>query len=299
MLTRDRMTRATGRPSTPSSGTRQSPVFAVVRPIVAVRKGVAAVGTDLVATEQPLTLFINDRELFTILCSPGHIEELVLGHLFSEGLVGSAAAIANMVHDTARGQVFVRLRDDSPFDWEAFSRCRTISSGCARGMTLHRRWEEAGIAPVTAPFDIKFAGLVDLMSRFLQMSEHHHETGCIHIAALTDGETLRVFREDIGRHNAIDKVVGAALAQRIPIGQCALMVSGRISSEMILKGARLGVPLVATRAAVTDMAVRIATLAGITLAGFVRAQRINIYAHPWRIADAAECEDDLGEDDAD
>jgi FdhD protein len=257
-----------------------------------------AVNDDLVATEQPLTLFINGRELFTILCSPGHVEELALGYLFSEGLVRRAADIAGMVPSTARGQVFVHLRDDLQFDWETASRHRAISSGCAHGLTLHQRWEEAGIARVTTPFDIRFGELVDLMSRFLQLSEHHHETGCIHVAALADGGGIRVFREDIGRHNAIDKVVGAALAQQIPIGLCGLLVSGRISSEMILKAARLGVPLVASRAAVTDMAIRIAKLAGITLVGFVRAQRINIYAHPWRVGDAAECEIALDEDDA-
>jgi FdhD protein len=284
---------ATAPPSPPS----RSAAVAVVRPIVALRKGTIAVSTDSVATEQPLTLFINDRELFTILCSPGEIEELALGYLFSEGLVRSATDIRNMVPDTARGQVFVRLRDDVTFDWETFSRQRTISSGCARGLTLTRRLEESGIPPVKARFDIGFDELTALMSHFLQLSEHHHQTGCIHVAALVGATSIKIFREDIGRHNAIDKVIGAAMAQHLPIEQSALLVSGRISSEMILKGARAGIPLVATRAAATDAAIGIADKLGITLAGFVRAHRINIYSHPWRITETRGMASTIAGDD--
>ncbi len=264
---------------------RRSAAVAVVRPIVALRKGMIAVSTDSVATEQPLTLFINDRELLTILCSPGEVEELALGYLFSEGLVHTTADILNMVPDTARGQVFIRLRDSVTFDWESFNRQRTISSGCARGLTLTRRLEETNIASVRARFDIGFDDLTALMSRFLQISEHHHQTGCIHVAALADASSIKIFREDIGRHNAIDKVIGAAMAQHSPIERCALLVSGRISSEMMLKAARIGIPLVATRAAATDTAIRIADRLGVTLAGFVRAHRVNLYSHPWRITE--------------
>lgn len=288
MLTYDRTTRA-ARPTSPSSSDIRRPgAITVSRPIVAARMGEFAVGTDLVATEQPLTLFINDRELFTILCSPGGIEELALGYLFSEGLVRHADDIRNMVLDTARGQVFIRLCDDVDFDWETFSRQRTISSGCARGFMLTRRLEESGISPVKKRFDISFDELTTLMSAFLQLSEHHHQTGCIHVAALAGALSIRIFREDIGRHNAIDKVIGAAMAQHQSIDHSALLVSGRLSSEMILKAARAGIPLVATRAAATDTAIAIADKLGITLAGFVRAHRVNIYSHPWRIKETRD-----------
>jgi FdhD protein len=243
---------------------------------------------DTIAKERTFTLFINGREMFTMLCSPGHTDELALGFLFSEGLVRHPGDIADMLEVPRRGQVFVRLGENVRFDFEELSRYRTIGSGCARGLTLTRDIEQLNIPFIDCPLLFTCNAASSMMSDFLQLSEGHRATGCIHAAALCDGTQFDLYREDIGRHNAVDKVLGAALAAGIPLCDRALFVSGRLSSEMLLKAARCGVPLVATRTAVTETAVTIAHQVGITLLGFVRPRRLTIFAHPWRIAEARD-----------
>ena len=109
------------------------------------------------------------------------------------------------------------------------------------------------------------------------------ETGGVHAAALTDGRSLVAFAEDIGRHNAVDKVIGRCLRAGVPLGSLAALSTGRVSANVLAKAARVGVPVVASHGAVTSRAIDLALAAGVTVVGFARGQRMNVYTSPWRL----------------
>ncbi|HKZ56668.1 MAG TPA: formate dehydrogenase accessory sulfurtransferase FdhD, partial [Thermodesulfovibrionales bacterium] len=132
-------------------------------------------------------------------------------------------------------------------------------------------------------FSIDAGILKTLFKEFQQRSEIFRLTGGVHSAALSDGEKILVFAEDIGRHNAIDKIIGYSILEKIPFAGKLILVSGRLSSEIVSKCSRWGIPIVASRAAPTNLAIEIAETSGITLIGFVRGERINIYTNPQRI----------------
>ena len=125
--------------------------------------------------------------------------------------------------------------------------------------------------------------LYAVFREFHDRSELYHITGCVHSAALSDGKNIIAFAEDIGRHNAIDKVIGYALLEGIDFSGKIMLASGRLSSEMASKCSVWGIPVIASRTAPTDKAVEIAEKRGMTLVGFVRSNRLNIYSHPQRI----------------
>jgi FdhD protein len=131
---------------------------------------------------------------------------------------------------------------------------------------------------------ISASQIFSLMREFQHRSEVFKNTGGVHSAALSDGERLLIFAEDIGRHNAIDKIFGECLWENTPTEDRAIITSGRISSEILFKAVKRGVPIIISRSAPTDLAVRTAQDLGITLVGFVRARKMNIYANNWRIS---------------
>ncbi|MFA5354056.1 MAG: formate dehydrogenase accessory sulfurtransferase FdhD, partial [Thermodesulfovibrionales bacterium] len=119
--------------------------------------------------------------------------------------------------------------------------------------------------------------------QFQDASELYKVTGCVHSAALSDGKEILCLAEDIGRHNAVDKVIGYALSEGIPFEGKIMLASGRLSSEIVSKCARWGIPVVASRTSPTSLAVEIAEKYGVTVTGFIRAERMNVYTHPERI----------------
>ncbi len=123
------------------------------------------------------------------------------------------------------------------------------------------------------------------MKEFQRRSDLYRTTGGVHSAALCDSEKILVFSEDVGRHNAVDKIFGRCLLEDIPTDDRMVVTSGRISSEILLKVARRRIPLIASKSAPTDLGVKLANDLGITLLGFVRGKRMNVYANRWRIHD--------------
>jgi len=136
---------------------------------------------------------------------------------------------------------------------------------------------------VKSDLQVNGAEILELMSHFQQRSETYRSTGGVHSAALCDKKNLNVFSEDIGRHNAIDKIFGQCIWEGISTNNQIILTSGRISSEIVIKIARNNVPVLASKSAPTDTAVKLADLLGITLIGFVRGMRMNVYSHHKRI----------------
>jgi FdhD protein len=204
-----------------------------------------------VVRESPLTIFLNNQELVTLLCSPTDLRYLAVGFLLSEGLIKGKGDIKKIIINDQRGVVRVETHEEKDPANELIFK-RFITSG-------------------------------SLAKEFQHYSRIYKITGGIHSAALCDTTSILIFAEDIGRHNAIDKILGQCLLEDIPTGERMIITSGRISSEILLKVAKRDIPIVVSKSAPTNLAVRLANDLGITLIGFVRGKRMNAYTNDWRI----------------
>ena len=235
---------------------------------------------DEVAREAALTIFLYDAELVTMLCSPAEEKYLAVGFLAAEGLIEIADDITSLIIDETRGiaRVTTKSGGESERIWKRF-----ISSGCGRGATFYSAADVTS-SPVESAIRIDPFQVYRLMRAFQDRSEVFKNTGGVHAAALASGDEIELFSEDIGRHNAVDKVFGRCLIDGITTKDKMLLVTGRISSEILLKVARRGIPALISKSAPTDSGVKLAEQLGITLIGFVRGHRMNVYAHAERVA---------------
>ena len=237
---------------------------------------------DQVVKELPLTIILNESELVTLLCSPTDLKFLSVGYLFSEGLIDSKDEIKRVTIDERRGIARVETTADKTSASEIVFK-RLITSGCGRGTSFYNAADAQGLAEVQSQAKISSLAVINLVKAFQHRSQIFKETGGVHSAALCDNYNLLVFNEDIGRHNAIDKIFGQCLLENISTENHIIITSGRISSEIILKVAKRNIPILVSKSAPTDAGVRLAANLGITLVGFARGTRMNVYANDWRI----------------
>jgi FdhD protein len=251
--------------------------------------------TDAVAVEEPLEIVLGTgpadartrRTLAITMRTPtGHDEELVAGFLFAEGVIRTRADLERLTPGVGPNAVWVDLRPGVPAPPAADRHFTTHSSCGVCGKTsldtLAVRTEPLAGAdrPVLDP------ATVHRLSGTLREAQPTFErTGGLHAAALFDfGGRLCSVREDVGRHNALDKLIGAELlAGRVPLGERVLLVSGRASFELTQKAVAAGIPVLAAVGAPSSLAVDLATRFGLTLLGFVRDHRFNVYTHPGRL----------------
>ncbi len=237
---------------------------------------------DDVAVEYPLTLYLNGEEWITLLCSPDSLEYLICGFLKSEGLIRKKEEIDGLTVDREKGHGWITLNALNPLTLQLHGK-RTQTSGCAKGITFYQALDAITLIPNTGSMTVKFSDLTALMAVFNGASPVFKATGGVHSCAVCSSAELLLLQEDIGRHNALDKLVGEALMTGISLKDKILLTSGRISSEILLKAARAELPIVVSRSAPTDLAVREAEKLGITLIGFLRGNRCNVYAGQQRI----------------
>ncbi|MGQ9557734.1 MAG: formate dehydrogenase accessory sulfurtransferase FdhD [Desulfurispora sp.] len=237
---------------------------------------------DLLVREVPLTLFLNDSELATLVCSPGAWRELAAGFLLSEGLIHSADDIAEITLREDEGLLWVQTARPVP-QVENFLR-RQLASCCGKGRTgLYFVNDAAQLQPIRSPARFAAADILTVARQLEERARLFRDTGGVHSAALAAGGRLVVMYEDIGRHNAVDKVLGHCLWQRLPVQDGALVLSGRVSSEILIKAVRAGLPAVISRAAPTALAVDLAHDFQVCLIGFARGERFNVYSGQERV----------------
>ena len=241
---------------------------------------------DCAAREVPLTLVLDGKELATLLCSPGGLRELVYGFLFTSGLINSAADVRNLAVDETRWTAFADLAAPAGLEELVFKRLYT--SGCGRGTMFYSVAALAGRAKVVSGLSLAPDELVSLEADLHKRAALYQETGCTHSAALAGRGGIEIFMEDIGRHNAVDKVIGARLLAGGGFRDLVLLSSGRVSSEVLLKARRCGLPVIISRGAPTAQAIRLAREMDITLAGFARGRRFNVYSGAGRIEKAGD-----------
>jgi FdhD protein len=243
---------------------------------------------DLVTKELPLAIILNNRELVTLLCSPPDLDYLATGFLFSEGLISSKDEVKKIIVDDPKGVVRVETAEDKERVDRLPSKRLITSSGGRVIWGGYHRTDAAGQRKVTSQFSASAAQVLALVRQFQRKSQIFKITGGVHSAALCDRRDILVFSEDIGRHNAIDKILGRCILDSLPTANCIVITSGRVSSEIVLKVARMDIPILVSRSAPTDLGVRLASDLGLTLVGFARGDRMNIYTEGWRIVTGEE-----------
>jgi FdhD protein len=248
---------------------------------------------DRVAVELPLEVRLNSHPFSVIMRTPGADEPLALGFLLSESVIRSRADIERVDADDVEGVVNVWLtpeRDAAVA--EAIGQRRQVTMNSACGLCGRRMLESLAIdaAPFAIDWQMADAVILDLPAALRSAQSAFTETGGLHAAGLfsPDGR-LEASAEDVGRHNAVDKLLGRMLhADRLPLRQSVLFVSGRTSFEIVQKAWLGGIPMVAGVSAPSSLAVELSRHAGMTLLGFVREGRYNVYAHPERLRMAAD-----------
>ena len=240
-----------------------------------------------VAREQPLTIILNNLELVTLLCTPIDINYLAVGFLFSEGLIKNKTDIKKVIVDSTKGIVRVETQSnlDAPSD-TLFK--RIITSGCGRGASFYNITDMQNQTKVVSKVMVSANNVLGLTREFQRRSDVYKATHGVHSAALCDSKRILVFNEDVGRHNAVDKIFGECLLKDIPTDEHIVITSGRISSEILLKVAHRNIPILISVSAPTDLGVRLAIELGITLIGLVRGRKMTVYTNDWRTESGGE-----------
>jgi len=244
---------------------------------------------DWVAVEEPLEIRLEGRPLAVIMRTPGHDEDLTAGFLLSEGIIQSAADVFEISpcpsHSEGKGNVMDALLSNVTIEWDKLTRHVFTSSSCGLcgKATIDSVFQK--FTPVQADWQVTASVIRALPQKLRDAQATFDQTGGLHASALFDREgNLLVVREDVGRHNALDKVIGHALRQQwLPLSNHILMVSGRVSFEIIQKALSAGIPMIAAVSAPSSLAVEFAQASQQTLIGFLRGDRMNVYSHTHRV----------------
>jgi FdhD protein len=229
-----------------------------------------------VPIEIPFTIYVNDIELVTIMCSPIKLNCLVTGYLYSEGFIKDINEIISMrvCEDDALADVKINTKEFK------LPEKRYLTSGCGGGISFN-----IGVPKVDSDTRISPEQILRYMRKLVESALAYNLSGGIHTAAICDANNILAITEDIGRHNTLDKVIGECLLRKIPTTGNILLASGRVSSEMLRKAAIMETPVIASLTSPTERAIILARDLGITLIGYARADHLTVYAHPERVAE--------------
>jgi FdhD protein len=232
------------------------------------------------------SIFVEDRELVTLMCSPWQLQPLVVGFLYLEGLIESPDEIELLRVCLEDRLAEVRLSHGFP---DVPPR-KILTSGCTGGISFGKYLDD--IERFSVPEDLGSmvppARMYGLLRALYDHSNLYRQSGGVHTAIFAPhgADEPRFVAEDIGRHNTLDKLQGLALLEDVPTQGGILVASGRISSEMLFKAAIMGVPIVGSRTSPTNLALAVAERLNITVCGYLRQSSMNVYTHPWRISGA-------------
>lgn len=253
--------------------------------VIEVRSGEKTLKNISIAEEIPLTIYINEKEIVTLLCTNADIEDLVAGFLASEGFIKVFKDIRSVKINEEKGIALVATNNEKKIPEKLFSK-RLIATGCGKG---------AGFYNFLDPLNIKKFSLKDnsamfsdkevfsLMDDFLKLGTGYKKTTATHSAALADRNGIIAFKEDIGRHNALDKIFGWLIKKKIETKNLSLLTTGRITSEMLIKAGKMGTAVVISRSSPSVLALSLGNALGITIIGRVKKDSFIVYTHDRRV----------------
>lgn len=260
-----------------------SPRFASNLPIniVQVENGFSTSKDAEVIAETPVSLTVNGVVWLTFMCTPVDLEALALGFLYNEGVIKKIEEVAQVRLCAAGDNVDVWLNHsaEKPEKWRR-------TSGCTGGFTSVDAETALGPEALTGSSNgavLTASQVTQLIDALFGAQDLYKRSGGVHTSILTDGKNLQTIGEDIGRHNTLDKLAGKCLLNGCSLTHRIIVTTGRISSEMIQKSARIGASIVISRTSPSSLSIRLAERWGITLIGYARRNRFTIYAHPERI----------------
>lgn len=236
-----------------------------------------------VVEEVPIALFVNGRHAMTAMMSPVKLEEFVTGYLYTEQIIRGVDEIESIRIERNRISVITKNL------FKVLGPKKTILSGCGGSVSFI---DAEKLPKITSDFTITTEKIEESVKTAL-VSDLHRTTGGIHVVALLTNDNLLSVSEDIGRHNAVDRVIGHGLRTGIDFSRTFIVSSGRISSEMVRKCLIANIPMIISRSATTTLSVEIAEKTGLTIVGFVRAGKMNIYSRPQRISGTGLVSDPL------
>lgn len=229
-----------------------------------------------VITETPVSLTVNGEVWLTFMCTPIELEALAVGFLFNEGVIRSIAEVVDVRLCAAGDNVDIWLDKsvEKPDKWRR-------TSGCTGGFTALE--ENAEIIAVANGGVLEASQVGDLIGQLFESQQLYRDAGGVHTSGLSDGRRILLIAEDIGRHNTLDKLAGRCLMDHINPERKIILTTGRISSEMLQKAARMGASILISRTSPTSLSIELAERLGVTLIGYARRNRFNLYTHPQRI----------------
>lgn len=233
-------------------------------------------------SERPVTIFLNDDEIATTQATPEDLADLGAGFLVAEGFITDRDALVGIDVDQKRGLVYVKSTEQAPPD--VAERRRYVTSGCGKGITFASIGHARGLEPVESDVRVACETVYRLVGQLARAASSYRDTGGMHSCGLAVNGELVIVREDVGRHNALDKLFGRAWLDRVPTRDAVLFTTGRISYEMAVKAGKAHVPVVVSRTAVTDLAAEIAERTAITLIGYARGGKLVVYTNPERVS---------------
>ena len=246
-----------------------------------------------VVHERPLTIFLNAQEVVTSMTIGDHPEWLAVGYLVNQGMLGASDEITAIDHDEDLGVVVVRTARQTDFEGKMKKRVRT--SGCAQGTVFGDIMETFEKIELNPDARLRTSWLYALMKTINTQPSLYLKAGAIHGCVLAQEDRVLAYIEDVGRHNAVDKIAGWMFLNRVPPGDKIFYTTGRLTSEMVIKCVVMGIPILASRSGFTAWGVDLARQADLTLIGRARGKRFVALAGEHRIvfdADVAAVEDE-------
>ena len=232
--------------------------------------------------EYPVTLFIDGNELATFQLTKADLDDWAIGYLYSEGIINGPSDLKRLTIDEDHGRILVEMNNE--FDAEEFSqKQKTFTAGCGKGVTFFSMTDVKKFPKITTNRTVNLSYLLKKRHEFAQNSPLYLETGGMHGACIVDSDGNIIVREDIGRHNAVDKVLGYAVREGLDPKSLILLTTGRVSYEMLSKAARFGIGLIGTRTAATKQAVQLANFLQIEVVGYIRGKMATVYTSQGKV----------------
>jgi FdhD protein len=236
---------------------------------------------ELVAIENPVKFFLNEKPLITIMALPSNLKEMAIGFLVDEGIVPSRQDILDIIVN--KNEIWIKSKKVDRKRLKSIIKKGVIVTSCSSRADFYRVIGEIKKIPLAKNHYVEAKDILEMVKESTSKSALFKTTGGVHSASIFVDNILRGFAEDVGRHNAVDKVIGICLDNDIQLERAILITSGRQTADTIIKATRCKIPISVSMRAPLSSGIYAAELTGITLICFVRGQKMNIYSHPERV----------------